>query len=335
VLGLRSFRSRNPIPIGIIGIIVIGLALTAAVFSDELPIIGAGTTYSAEFSEAAGISPDDEVRIAGVKVGKVKGVELDGDRVVVRFKVKDAWIGDRTTAAIKIKTLLGQKYLALEPDGTAVLNPSQRIPRERTTAPYDVLEAFRGLAETVNQVDTTQLARSFEVIAETFADTPDDVRGALNGLQSLSKTVASRDTELARLLSNTRQISKTLADRDAEVAKLLEDGNLLLAEINKRRDAISALLDGTVRLSKELQGLVTDNNDQLGPVLDSLDTLTSMLARNQDSLAEGIKKMAPFARLFNNAVSNGHWFDNYICGLLPPAAPIPGINEQGCLGEKR
>lgn len=326
---MKSFRSRNPIPIGIIGVLVIGLLVTAAMFSDDLPIIGAGTSYSAEFSEAAGIQPDDEVRIAGVKVGKVSDVELDGDRVVVTFKVKDAWVGDRTSAAIKIKTVLGQKYLALEPDGTEVLDPSQRIPRERTAAPFDVLEAFRGLAETVNEVDTEQLAESFEVISQTFADTPDEVRGALSGLQSLSKTVSTRNDELARLLSNTRQISQTLAERDAEVVKLLEDGNLLLAEINKRRDAISALLQGTVTLSQELQGLVNDNNGQLGPVLDSLDQLTSMLQRNQDALGQGVKNMAPFIRLFNNAVGNGHWFDNYICGLLPPA--IGPTNPHGCL----
>jgi phospholipid/cholesterol/gamma-HCH transport system substrate-binding protein len=329
---MRSFGSRNPIPIGIIGIVLIALALTAAMFSDDLPVIGAGTTYSAEFSEAAGLKADDEVRIAGVKVGKVKDVSLDGDRVVVKFKVKNAWLGDQTSAAIKIKTLLGQKYLALEPDGTTVLEPANRIPRARTTAPYDVLEAFRGLAETVDAVDTDQLARSFEVISKTFADTPDDVQGALTGLQSLSKTVASRDTELAKLLANTRQISQTLADRDAEVQKLLDDGNLLLAEVNKRRDAISALLDGTVRLAKELQGLVEDNSAQLGPVLTSLDKLTSMLQRNQDALASGIKNLAPFVRLFTNAAGNGHWFDNYICGLLPPAAPLPGVNQQGCLG---
>jgi phospholipid/cholesterol/gamma-HCH transport system substrate-binding protein len=329
---MKSFRSRNPIPIGIVSIAVIALVLIAAVFSDDLPIIGGGTTYSAEFSEAAGLKPDDEVRIAGVKVGKVKDIALDGDKVLVRFKVKDAWVGDRTSAAIKIKTVLGQKYLSLEPDGTGVLNPAQRIPRSRTTAPYDVLEAFRGLADTVNQVDTDQLAQSFTVISQTFADTPDDVKGALTGLQSLSKTVASRSDELAELLSNTRAISQTLADQDAEVQKLINDGNLLLAEINKRRDAIRALLTGTINLSKELQGLVDDNNGQLAPVLASLDKLTGMLQRNQDALGDGIKKLAPFARLFNNAVGNGHWFDNYICGLILPIGSLPGVDEKGCLG---
>jgi phospholipid/cholesterol/gamma-HCH transport system substrate-binding protein len=326
---MRSFRSRNPIPIGIAGLVVIGLALTVAMFSDDLPIIGGGTTYSAEFSEAAGLGADDEVRVAGVKVGKVSDVELGGDRVVVTFKVKDAWIGDRTTAAIKIKNVLGQKYLSLEPDGRDVLDPGQPIPRERTMAPYDVLEAFRGLAETTNAIDTVQLAQSFEVIADTFADTPDDVKGALTGLQQLSTTIASRDDQLATLLDNTRQISQTLADRDAEVVKLLDDGNLLLEEIGRRRDAISTLLDGTQALAKELQGLVGDNNEQLGPVLASLDQLTGMLQRNQDALGKGIKNMAPFIRLFNNAIGNGRWFDNYICGLLPP--PLGPINQEGCL----
>ncbi|MFL6118294.1 MCE family protein [Actinophytocola sp.] len=327
---MRSFRSRNPIPIGIAGLVVIGLALTVAMFSDDLPIIGGGTSYSAEFSEAAGLGADDEVRIAGVKVGKVTDVELNGSNVQVTFKVKNAWVGDQTSAAIKIKNVLGQKYLSLEPDGRDVLDPGTPIPRARTMAPYDVLEAFRGLAETTNAIDTTQLAQSFEVISQTFGDTPDDVKGALTGLRQLSTTISSRDTQLATLLSNTRKISDTLADRDAQVVKLLQDGNLLLAEINDRRAAISTLLSGTQALAKELSGLVTDNQKQLGPVLTSLDQLTGMLARNQDALAQGIKNLAPFYRLFNNAVGNGHWFDNYICGLLPPSIGV--VNEEGCLG---
>jgi phospholipid/cholesterol/gamma-HCH transport system substrate-binding protein len=326
---MRSFSSRNPIPIGITGLVVLGLALTVAMFSDDLPIIGGGTSYSAEFSEAAGLEPDDEVRIAGVKVGEVSDIDLDRDRVVVTFKVKDAWVGNETSAAIKIKSVLGQKYLSLDPAGQDVLDPAARIPRERTTAPYDVLEAFRGLAETTNQIDTVQLAQSFEVISETFADTPDDVRGALTGLQALSKTISSRDGQLAQLLNNTKKISRTLAERDAEVVRLLEDGNLLLAEVSRRREAISTLLDGTQTLATELKGLVDDNNSQLGPVLESLDQLTGMLQRNQDALAEGIQNMAPFVRLFNNAVGNGRWFDNYICGLVPPSAG--SINPQGCL----
>jgi len=291
-------------------------------------VIGGGTTYSAEFSEASGLQKDNDVRIAGVKVGKVSDIELDGASVKVSFKVKDAWLGDRTSAAIKIKTLLGQKYLSLDPQGEGALNPGSAIPRDRTMAPYDVLDAFRGLSQTVDDIDTKQLAQSFDTISQTFANTPEDVRGALSGLSKLSDTIASRDTQLSNLLANTREVSQTLVDRDAEVQKLLNDGNQLLAELSKREDAITSLLNGSRELATQLQGLIDDNGKQLDPVLTSLDQLTSMLQRNQDSLAQGIAKFAPFIRVFTNTIGNGRWFDNYICGLLLPS--FGPINEEGC-----
>ncbi len=99
------------------------------------------------------------MRVAGVKVGKVTGVSLDGDRVKVRFKVKDTWVGDRSTAAIKIKTLLGEKYLAVDPLGPAAQNPDQTIPASRTVSPYDVTQALSGLADTVGRIDTETAGR--------------------------------------------------------------------------------------------------------------------------------------------------------------------------------
>ncbi|RJQ79143.1 MCE family protein [Amycolatopsis panacis] len=328
---MKSFQKRNPIPIALIGIAVITLGFIAALNSDDLPVIGGGTTYSAEFSEAAGLTTDNDVRVAGVKVGKVSEIKLDGASVKVSFKVKDAWLGDKTTAAIKIKTLLGQKYVSLDPQGAGTLDPAQPIPRDRTMSPYDVLDAFRGLSQTVDNINTDQLAQSFDAITQTFANTPQDVKGALSGLSKLSDTIAKRDSQLSTLLSNTRQVSQTLVDRDAEVQKLLTDGNQLLDEISKREQAIRALLDGSRALAGQLQGLVDDNDKQLGPVLTQLDQLTSMLQRNQDSLAQGIAKFAPFIRVFNNTIGTGRWFDNYICGLVLPS--VGPLNPEGCYGK--
>ncbi|MCP2165867.1 MCE family protein [Goodfellowiella coeruleoviolacea] len=329
----RRRARRDPITTGVVGLTVLGLLVLAAVNTDDLPIIGGGTTYTAEFSEAAGLSPGNEVRVAGVKVGKVTGVGLAGDHVRVTFRVTDAWIGDRTTAAIKIKTLLGQKYLAVDPQGSQPLDPAAPIPRDRTIAPYDVQEAFNGLAATVGQIDTKQLADSFTVLSQTFAGTSDEVKGALDGLSALSQTIASRDDQLAALLANTRQLSGTLADRDAQFEQLLADGNRLLDEVRTRRDAISALLTGTQNLSTELSGLVADNSAQLAPALEQLDEVTDVLRRNQDNLNRGIADLAPFYRLFANTLGNGRWFDVYICGLLPPSVNLGAIslNEEGCL----
>jgi phospholipid/cholesterol/gamma-HCH transport system substrate-binding protein len=325
---MKSFQKRNPVPIALIGIALIALGIVAALNSDNLPIVGGGTTYTADFSEAAGLQVKNDVRIAGVKVGNVSDIALDGDKVKVSFKVKNAWLGDKTSAAIKIKTLLGQKYLALDPQGQQTLDPSAGIPLERTMAPYDVITAFQDLSTTVNNIDTTQLAKSFDVISQTFANTPNDVKGALSGLAKLSDTIASRDSQLSNLLANTRVVSQTLVDRDAEVQKLLTDGNKLLDEVGRREQAITALLNGSKQLATQLQGLVDDNNKQLGPVLTNLDQLTSMLQRNQDSLAQGIAKYAPFIRVFANTVGNGRWFDNYICGFVLPS--VGPVNQEGC-----
>ncbi|MFE0023200.1 MCE family protein [Amycolatopsis sp. NPDC059021] len=325
---MKSFQKRNPVPIALAGIAVLVLGFIAALNSDSLPLIGGGTTYSADFAEAAGLQKDNDVRIAGVKVGKVSDIKLDGANVKVSFKVKDAWIGDRTNAAIKIKTVLGQKYLALDPQGQGTQNPSATIPRDRTMSPFDVLDAFRGLSSTVDNINTDQLAKSFDTISQTFGNTPQDVKGALTGLSRLSDTIASRDQQLSNLLANTRQVSQTLVDRDAEVQKLLGDGNKLLDEISRREAAISSLLAGSKQLASQLQGLIDDNDKQLNPVLTQLDQLTSMLQRNQDSLAQGIAKFAPFIRVFTNTVGTGHWFDNYICGLVLPS--FGPINEEGC-----
>ncbi|WP_086818831.1 MCE family protein [Allokutzneria sp. NRRL B-24872] len=325
---MKPFRERNPVTVGASGLLVILLGLLAAFFAEDLPIIGGGTSYRAHFSEAGGLRDGDEVRVAGVKVGKVTGVELEGDHVLVSFRVSDTWVGDRTSAAIKIKTLLGQKFLSLDPQGEQELRPSQAIPRERTIAPYDVTEAFTGLASTLTEIDTEQLAKSFRVVSDTFRDTPGEVRGALDGLSALSRTISTRDQQLATLLRNTNKISKTVSDRNAEFEKLLGDGNKLLEEIRKRRDAIKNLLTGTQKLAAELKGLVADNKAQLRPALEQLERVTTMLDRNQESLGKSIQLMAPFVRVFANTLGNGRWFDTYICGLLPPS--IGPINPEGC-----
>lgn len=313
---MKSFRERNPAPIGIIGTVVLVAIAALVYFWEDLPGVS-GATYEAEFSEAAGLRPDDEVRVAGIKVGEVKDVELDVDRVLVTFRVEDTWIGDHTTAAIKIKTLLGRKFLALHPTGGDEQDPGERIGLDRTATPYDVTQAFEGLANTVGEIDTAQLAASFRTISDTFADSPEHVKSALDGLTSLSRTISSRDAQLAQLLSNTRQITTTLAGTNDEFTKLLDDGELLLTELNNRRDAIHDLLTNTTELAEQLSGLVADNQRQLGPALSQLEVVTDILTKYGAQLDRSLELAGPYFRTLNNITGSGRWFDTYVCGLVP------------------
>ena len=330
-----SRPSRHPALAGVLGLVLATALALVAFNADNLPIIGGGTTYTADFTEAAGLRTGNEVRVAGVKVGTVTRVALHGGVVRVDFRVKDTWVGNSSTVAIRIKTLLGDKVLALDPLGGASQNPRTTIPVSRTTSPYDVTAAFGQLSDTVSEIDTDALARSFETMAQTFRNTPDSVQGALRGLSGLSRTISSRDTQLARLLTATKQITGRLADDNAQFQALLADGNLLLAEVQRRRDAIGALLTGTQQLAVQISGLVADNTATLGPTLAALDRVTDVLQRNQDNLTRALALAGPYYRMVGNAIGNGRWFDAYLCGLVPdsylPAGTAP---SSGCVPPK-
>jgi phospholipid/cholesterol/gamma-HCH transport system substrate-binding protein len=328
---MKPLSERNPIIVAIVGLVLLA-AVTLLVFdSANLPIIGGGTGYTAYFAEDAGLQAGNEVRIAGVIVGQVTGISLAGNKVAVTFKVKNAWVGNQTTAAIEIKTLLGDKYLSIDPQGAQPQNPGQPIPLSRTTSPYDVTQAFQGFGEEVSQLNTAQFAKSLETLSAAFAHTPPYARSALTGLASVSRTVASRDVQVTRLLASAKNVTGTLAAESATFAKLLGDGNLFLAELQQRQAAIHSLLTGTQALATQLSGLVNDNQSQLTPALQALDQVTSLLEQNQANLTRALALSGPYYRLLGNALGNGRWFDAYLCGIVPKSYLPPGTGPAtGC-----
>lgn len=319
---------RNPILTALVCLTVLALLGVVAVNVDRLPVIGNGVTRHAHFSESSGLTTDAEVRVAGVKVGEVTEVELEGDYVDVSYTAGDAWLGDRTTAAIKIGNLLGGKFLALDPIGRREMGTSEPIPRNRTTSLYDVVNAVQDLSGTVGQIDTGQLAHSFRTMSDTVRGTSEETRSTLQGLSALSKSISARDEQLRHLLGNTNKVASVTQSHNREFERLLADGNILLNEVRQRRETVHSLLVGTRKLSSELTGLVDENTTELASTLGSLDRVTAMLARNERNLDRSLQNAAPLYRLLSNSLGNGRWADVYICGLLPPS--VGPTNPQGC-----
>lgn len=309
--------------IGAVGVVLI-LVLTATSFMlDSLPFVGAGPKYTAHFSEAAGLTDGNEVRVAGVKVGVVSGVELDGDKVVVGFRAKNVWLGDDTRASIQVKTVLGQKYLALIPAGTGELDRSEPIPLDRTVAPYDVVTAFSSAAETLDQIDDRKLAESLDTLTGAMQASPEEFRGAVDGVARLSQTLSSRDAELRQLLEATRTSSGILAERNDDFRRLIIGTGQLLGELNNRSETLKLVLASTRGLSAELRAFVAENEAEFGPTLDSLDSALAVLTDHQDNLKKSIHNLAPFYRLYANMLGTGRWFDAVVSNLVPPGIPEP------------
>lgn len=320
----KPFRERNPVVIGAISIAVILLMLLAAFRAQDLPLIGGGDRYTAAFTEAGGLKPEDEVRIAGVRVGKVESVELDGDHVKVTFRVKtDSEFGAETGAAIKVKTVLGAMYLALEPAGSGQLKESDEIPVERTSSPFDVVEAFSGLAETAEAIDTDQLAAGLTTLADLTRNTPEEFRDALDGVSALSANIAAKNDRINTLLTNLDRVTTVLSDRDEDIIDLMEDSDVLFQALVSRRDAVHNLLVATSTLSTELTALVRDTREDLKPALTQLESVVAVLTKNEENIDSSLRLMAPFYRVFTNTLGTGPWFDTYIQNM-PPVADAAG-----------
>jgi phospholipid/cholesterol/gamma-HCH transport system substrate-binding protein len=318
------FRERNPVVVGAVSLAaVIGLILLAF-NADKLPIIGGGDTYYADFSEAGGLKANDEVRIAGVRVGKVDSVSLDGDHVKVAFRIQDdADFGTDTRAAIKVKTLLGAMYLSLEPAGSGQLSAGSEIPTTRTSSPYDVVQAFSGLARTSERIDTHRLSASLTTLADLTRSTPQNFREALSGVSALSTNLAARNEQIGTLLQNLRTVTTTLNARDQDIVGLMRDSAVLFKALDKRREAVHNLLRSTSQLSVELTRLVRQSRADLKPALTHLSDVVDVLNKDSDQIDQSLRLMGPFYRVFANTLGNGPWFDTYIENM-PPVPQVGG-----------
>jgi len=318
------FRERNPVKIGIVSIAVLLMLMVMAFKADSLPLIGGGTTYYANFSEAGGLKTGDEVRVAGVRVGKVNSIELDGNQVKVGFKIREKVnFGENSGAGVRVKTLLGDMFLELQPAGEGQMKAGATIPVDRTESPYDVVEAFEGLADTSANIDKDQLAAALTTLADLTRSTPEEFQAALTGVSDLSRNLAAKDERIESLLTQLDRVTKVLDERDEDLITLMNDANQLFAALVERREAVHNLLISTQLLSKELSQLVDDSRADLKPALESLDVILDVFTKNEENLEKSLRLMAPFYKVFNNTLGNGPWWDTYIQNM-PPVPALTG-----------
>jgi phospholipid/cholesterol/gamma-HCH transport system substrate-binding protein len=324
---MRPFRERSPLPIGIAGVVAILVLLLVALDIGNLPFVTSGHTVYADFTDAASLQKGANVRVSGVLVGKVTSVKLvyvpgQGNIVRVGMKVNGGpHIGTNTTANIKIETLLGSVYVGLNPTPVGSL-PDNTIAVDRTTTPTSITDAFIGLGQRAGAIDVKQLAKSFEVLSNTFKNTPGDVHASLVGLEHVSQTIASRNNQLTALLSKANGVTTTIADHDSQITKLIDDSSLILHTISQQRAVVHQLLVSTAALAKQLTGLVADNRKLIGPALAQLEGTLKILRANQKGLDQTLHLAAPFVRDFTDTLGNGRWFESTLTNLTNSAGKL-------------
>ncbi|MGW5145209.1 MCE family protein [Rhodococcus koreensis] len=327
---IRSKTAR----VGLIGIAITLLVVLVSMNFEKLQYLTTSSHYSAYFGDTGGLLSGDKVMIAGVEVGKVHSVELDGDKVLVEFTADGVRLGSKTELSIKTRTVLGNKYLQVTPRGDDdLLATDDVIPLAQTTTPYLLTDALGDLTTTISGLDTDKLAGALDTLGETLDQTEPSLGAALDGMSRFSDTVSSRDQLIQDLSRNAESVTGVLAERSNQIDKLLVDGNTLFASLEQRRRAIDTLLGNVTAVTAQVNGLVDDNEAQLRPVLDQLNTTTGLLNQQKDNLEASLKPLSQYATSLGESVASGPFFKAYIMNLLPGQYLQPFIDaafqEQG------
>jgi phospholipid/cholesterol/gamma-HCH transport system substrate-binding protein len=313
---MKPFSERNLFVIGAVGIAVTIAIILGSINYDRLPFLKQGKEYTAYFAEAGGLMDDAAVQVSGFQVGKVESIELEGPRVLIRFTVdKSIRLGDRTEAAIKTKGLLGTKIIDVTSRGEG--QQEGTIPLDRTTSPYQLPDALGELATTISGLNTNQLSDSLRVLSETFADTPPELRIAVEGVARFSETLNERDAQLRGLLTNANKATTVLAERSNQVVSLIGNTNALLAELQTQSAALDQISGNISALSQQLQGFIDENRATMKPALDKLNGVLTILDNRKERLQKSLHLLTKYSMSLGESVASGPFFKTYVANLLP------------------
>lgn len=315
---LLWLQRRDPRQIGIVGIAIVAVIGTLVVALSVMPF--GRNVYTAYFEHTAGLRVGEEVQVAGVGVGDVTGIHLDGDQVAVTFTIsKDVDLGPDTRAEVKIATLLGSHYLEISPGGDGDL-PDDTIPVAQTTVPFNLQDVIEGAGDTLPQYQIDRIADSMEVLSEVLDTAPDHLRPALDGVLDLTDLVVNRSDQIAQLLEAASILADDLNASSDGVFELMEQTNLALGELIARRAVIRAVLRDARTLTEHISGAIEDNEDRFGDVLDDFGRMVDLFDEYDAELTASIQGMALMAHYFSNASGTGPWIDLDVWDLAPDAA---------------
>jgi phospholipid/cholesterol/gamma-HCH transport system substrate-binding protein len=315
---MLKYRGPHLIRAGFIGVVLVGLVIAIGLNPDALTSWATRVHYQAVFTEAGGLAADNDVILSGLKVGSVSDVSLRKGKAVVTFSVESTvLLGGDTSAHIRTGSLLGRRVLALEGRGTGTMRPGDVIPSTRTSSPYSLAEAVNELTTNTAGTDTESLNASLDALSSAIDRMAPQLGPTFDGLTRLSRSLNSRDDSLRQLLARAGDVTGILAQRSEQVNTLILNANDLISVLNDRRQAIVALLANTSAVARQLSGIVADNEKQLAPALEKLNSVAAMLEKNRDNIAKALPGLAKYELTQGETVANGYYYNAYVPNLLP------------------
>ena len=332
---MKAFRDRNPYMVGLASISAIAVLVGIAFAIGTLHLLEHTYNMRGVFADSGGIESGNDVRVAGVRVGRVTGVHADreaGNVIVTMVVNKGIHLGPDTHAEVALQTLLGTKFVRLT---GPVVRPyldeqptaARIIPIEKTKTPFDVFELTKVATRNVEATDTAKLNELINQLADVTQGKHDQITTLLTSITQLSAAINGRDAQLRDLLDKADQLSGTLADKDQTLVALIDQSQGILNLIQRRRNDIAAGLTSGNKAVGEVAGLLDRNMASLNAALDSLHPILQTVSQHQADVDRALTVVGPGALGLAKAPAHGPWADVYVRAIGPDLAAI--INSLG------
>lgn len=290
--------------------------------------------YTAQFKDVAGLRVGDDVRVAGVRVGRVADIEPTTDGADVEIDVdRQQPLTTRTKVVMRYANLIGQRYLSMvqdQPGGTA-LKAGDKITVERTSAGFDLTEllnGFRPLFEALKPEDVNKLSTSLVKVLQGEGGT---VEGLLAQTAQLTNTIADRDKVIDDVLVNLTPVLENLAGQGTELRSTIVELKALMQGLAADRKAIGASITGVSQL-------INDTNDLLAEARQPSVRAVNRFRRTMEEFVGSKSEFVGALRAFDDAVGalgRGTSYDAsmnvYIC-TLEVALAGAAVNLNGTPG---
>ncbi|MEU6263366.1 MCE family protein [Saccharopolyspora shandongensis] len=281
---------------------------------------GSADSYGARFADASGLDVGDDVRMAGVKVGRVTGLEVvDGKHALVRFDL-DAGrrLPSDAAATVKFRNLAGQRYLALDAalrDPADVLPPGGEIPLERTHPALNLTALFNGfkpLFQALSPQDVNQLSGEIVQVLQGEAGTVDSL---LAHTASLTSTIARKDEVIGQVIDNLNVVLTTVNARGPQLGELITSMQQLTTGFAQQRQPVGEAVAALGELSNTTAGLLEEARPPLQSSIGELNRVAGILNAEQPKLEADLQNIPERLNALTRTVSYGSWFNFYLCRI--------------------
>lgn len=284
---------------------------------------------SATFDDVTGLLRDDNVKVAGVPVGKVTGIKIVKGRAKVTFSVRDdVKIPTDSKAAVRWRNLLGQRYLYLYPgDASTVLRSGEAVPK--TVSVVDLGELFNRLGPIIKAIEPSKVNQFLDTITAALDGNETKVRQALADLGKLTQSLASRDEAIGRLIENSNTVAGAIDARDAQIRTILDNLLAVSTTFNEHVDVLERAATDLSGFSENFGTLLSNNRSQLDSIVHNLKTLTDLVQSKLPQLDDALSHLDDGAAGLFQSAKYGEWLNQTVlCGRI---GYNPSVEVNNCI----